>query len=239
LTLGGVGRDTQKTESLESLEAKFACQKCPCDWPRRCSQINQFVNRFEAPQQRTACPVAKKAISENRESDQSVARLGNANFGLGGRIFGFQAALARPWCARILPIRTSAGIVRASRKVEALVHRGFHSGAAKTPLATCTPWGGGTRRRHLYARRLRSFLQPARFPMRWKRAPAASRGGGSRSSRGPSGDAEGSSAPPPNLICARNWTRPNAGCCRFFTCCAVASRLLRPIPVKHDPEHDH
>ncbi len=38
--------------------------------------------RFEAPQQRTACPVAKKAISENRESDQSVARLGNANFGL-------------------------------------------------------------------------------------------------------------------------------------------------------------
>ena len=75
-------RDTQKTESLESLKAKFAGQKCPCDWPRRCSQIIQFVVRFEAPQQRTACPVAKKAISENRESDQSVARLGNANFGL-------------------------------------------------------------------------------------------------------------------------------------------------------------
>jgi len=45
-------------------------------------QIIQFVIRFEALQQRTACPVAKKAISENRESDPSVARLGNANFGL-------------------------------------------------------------------------------------------------------------------------------------------------------------
>ena len=77
-------RDTQKTESLESLKAKFAGQKCPCDWPRRCSQIIQFVIRFEAPKQRTACPVAKKAISANRESYQSVARLGNANFGLVG-----------------------------------------------------------------------------------------------------------------------------------------------------------
>jgi hypothetical protein len=28
------------------------------------------------------CPVAKKAIFENRESDQLVARLDNANFGL-------------------------------------------------------------------------------------------------------------------------------------------------------------
>ena len=38
--------------------------------------------RFETPPQRTACPVAKKAIFENRESDQLVARLDNANFGL-------------------------------------------------------------------------------------------------------------------------------------------------------------
>src|SRR5207249_3161937 len=71
-----------KAQSLESLEAKFACQKCPCHWPRRCSQIIQFVIRFETPPQRTACPVAKKAIFENRESDQLVARLDNANFGL-------------------------------------------------------------------------------------------------------------------------------------------------------------
>jgi hypothetical protein len=40
------------------------------------------VIRFETPPQRTACPVAKKAIFENRESDQLVARLDNANFGL-------------------------------------------------------------------------------------------------------------------------------------------------------------
>ena len=42
------GRDTQKAESVESLEAKFAFQKCPCRWPRRCSQITQIVIRFVA-----------------------------------------------------------------------------------------------------------------------------------------------------------------------------------------------
>ena len=65
-----------------SLEAKFVSQKFPCLWPRRCSQIIQFVIRFATPPRRTACPVAKKAIFENRESDQSVARFANANFGL-------------------------------------------------------------------------------------------------------------------------------------------------------------
>ena len=38
--------------------------------------------RFADHPQPTACPVEKKAIFENRESDQSVARLANANFGL-------------------------------------------------------------------------------------------------------------------------------------------------------------
>jgi hypothetical protein len=40
------------------------------------------VIRFAPQPQRTACPVTKKAIFENLESDQSVARLVNPNFGL-------------------------------------------------------------------------------------------------------------------------------------------------------------
>jgi transposase len=42
------------------------------------------VIRFAPQPQRTACPVTKKAIFENLESDQSVARLVNPNFGLIG-----------------------------------------------------------------------------------------------------------------------------------------------------------
>jgi hypothetical protein len=40
------------------------------------------VIRFAPQPERTACPVTKKAIFENLESDQSVARLVNPNFGL-------------------------------------------------------------------------------------------------------------------------------------------------------------
>jgi hypothetical protein len=40
------------------------------------------VIRFAPQPQRTACPLTKKAIFENLESDQSVARLVNPNFGL-------------------------------------------------------------------------------------------------------------------------------------------------------------
>jgi RNA polymerase sigma-70 factor, ECF subfamily len=38
--------DPQKSESHESLEPKFASEKCPCRWRRRCSQIAQFMIRF-------------------------------------------------------------------------------------------------------------------------------------------------------------------------------------------------
>ena len=71
-----------KSNLLKSLEAKFAYRKCPCHRLRRCSQIIQFVIRFAPQPQRTVCPVTKKAIFENLESDQSVARLVNPNFGL-------------------------------------------------------------------------------------------------------------------------------------------------------------
>ena len=76
------GRDLQEAESPESFEVKLACQKYPCHGTRRCSKIIQLMIRFEAPLRRTACPVAKKATLKNSESDQSVARLDNANFGL-------------------------------------------------------------------------------------------------------------------------------------------------------------
>jgi len=66
----------------------------------------------------------------------------------------------------------------------------IHSGAAKTPLWRRVQPGSGTRRRHPYARRLRSFLSAwAAHHEIEEGAPAASRGGGSRGSRGPSGNA--------------------------------------------------
>ena len=50
---------------------------------------------------RSACPVAKKAISAKSESDQAVARFGGENFGLAGlsRLGGVGHAAQGGWPA--------------------------------------------------------------------------------------------------------------------------------------------
>jgi hypothetical protein len=72
--------DTTKLSLLN--HSRFACQKCPCDWLGRYSQIIQFVIRFEAQLPRTAGPVAQTSIFENCESDQTAVRLAGSNFRL-------------------------------------------------------------------------------------------------------------------------------------------------------------
>jgi hypothetical protein len=53
-----------------------------------------------------ACPVAKKAIFENGESDQSVARLANANFGLEACVawVGYRRTDRREYSPTLLPL---------------------------------------------------------------------------------------------------------------------------------------
>ena len=66
----------------------------------------------------------------------------------------------------------------------------IHSGAAKAPLAMCTPWGA-ERAAAIYTRDDcdRSLSAWTAHHEIEEGAPAVSRGGGSRGSRGPSGNA--------------------------------------------------
>jgi len=61
-------------------------------YPLRCSQIAQVVIRFghraRPSASRDACPVAQKAILENRESNQAVIWLADENFRLGPEPLG-------------------------------------------------------------------------------------------------------------------------------------------------------